>query len=111
MKLDAPWRSLLIASLTMTVQNGVLLTFPVVYVTLLEEFHWGRGQGAGIFAVTTLVVSAAGPLFGYPLDTIGPQRQGSGQSCTDPAACALASAVLVAGPGPPDLRPRLPDTA
>lgn len=74
MKLDAPWRSLLIASLTMTVQNGVLLTFPVVYVALLEEFHWGRGQGAGIFAVTTLVIGLAGPLVGYLLDTVGPRR-------------------------------------
>jgi MFS family permease len=74
MTLDAPWRSLLIASLTMTVQNGVLLTFPVVYVALLEEFRWGRGQGAGIFAVTTLVIGLAGPLVGYLLDTVGPRR-------------------------------------
>ncbi len=73
-KLSAAWTSLLIAGLTMTVQNGVLLTFPVVYVALLEEFRWGRGEAAGIYSVTTLMIGLGGPLTGFLLDRFGPRR-------------------------------------
>ncbi len=73
-RLSAAWTSLLIAGLTMTVQNGVLLTFPVVYVALLEEFGWGRGEAAGIYSVTTLTTGLGGPLAGFLLDRFGPRR-------------------------------------
>jgi MFS family permease len=73
-RLSAPWKSLLIAGLTMTVQNGVLLTFPVVYVALLEEFRWGRGEAAGIYSVATLMIGLGGPLTGFLLDRFGPRR-------------------------------------
>ncbi|MBI2000969.1 MAG: MFS transporter [candidate division NC10 bacterium] len=73
-RLSAAWRSLLIAGLTMTVQNGALLTFPVVYVALLEEFRWGRGEAAGIYSVATLMIGLGGPLTGFLLDRFGPRR-------------------------------------
>ena len=73
-RLSAAWQSLVIAGLTMTVQNGVLLTFPVVYVALLEEFGWGRGEAAGIYSVTTLMIGLGGPLTGFLLDRFGPRR-------------------------------------
>jgi MFS family permease len=73
-ELSAGWRSLVIAGLTMTVQNGVLLTFPVVYVALLEEFGWGRGEAAGIYSVATLMIGLGGPLTGFLLDRFGPRR-------------------------------------
>ncbi len=73
-RLSAAWKSLLIAGLTMTVQNGVLLTFPVVYVALLEEFGWGRGEVAGIYSLTTLVIGLTSPLAGFLLDRFGPRR-------------------------------------
>jgi MFS family permease len=73
-RLSTAWQSLLIAGLTMTVQNGVLLTFPLVYVALLEEFGWGRGEAAGIYSVTTLTIGLGGPLAGFLLDRFGPRR-------------------------------------
>lgn len=73
-RLSAAWKSLLIAGLTMTVQNGALLTFPVVYVALLEEFGWGRGEAAGIYSVATLMIGLGGPLTGFLLDRFGPRR-------------------------------------
>ena len=73
-RLSAAWKSLLIAGLTMTVQNGALLTFPVVYVALLEEFRWGRGEAAGIYSVATLMIGLGGPLTGFLLDRFGPRR-------------------------------------
>jgi MFS family permease len=58
----------------MRVQNGVLLTFPVVYVALLEEFRWGRGEVAGVYSVANLMMGLGGPLTGYLLDRFGPRR-------------------------------------
>ena len=73
-RIPAARKSLVIAGFTMTVQNGVLLTFPVVYVALLEEFGWGRGKAAGIYSMTTLMIGVGSPLAGFLLDRFGPRR-------------------------------------
>jgi len=91
-RLSAAWKSLVIAGLTMTVQNGVLLTFPVVYVALLEDFGWGRGEAAGIYSVTTLVIGLTSPLAGFLLDRFGPRRLFVGGALVTAAGMAAASA-------------------
>ncbi len=90
-RLSAAWKSLLIAGLTMTVQNGVLLTFPVIYVALLEEFGWGRGEAAGMYSVTTLMIGLGGPLTGLLLDRFGPRRLFVGGALVTAGGMAAAS--------------------
>lgn len=90
-RLAAGWKNLLIAGLTMTVQNGVLLTFPVVYVALLEEFGWGRGEAAGIYSVATLMIGLGGPLTGSLLDRFGPRRLFVGGALVTAGGMALTS--------------------
>ncbi len=75
----------------MTVQNGVLLTFPVVYVALLEEFGWGRGEAAGIYSVTTLTIGLTSPLAGFLLDRFGPRRLFVGGSLVTAGGMAATS--------------------
>jgi len=90
-RLPAAWKSLIIAGLTMTVQNGVLLTFPLIYVDFLEEFGWGRGEAAGIYSVTTVMIGLAGPLTGLLLDRFGPRRLFVGGALVTAAGMAAAS--------------------
>jgi MFS family permease len=91
-RLSAAWKSLVIAGLTMTVQNGVLLTFPVVYVALLDEFGWRRGEVAGIFSVTTLMIGLTSPLAGFLLDRFGPRRLFVGGALVTAGGMAATSA-------------------
>jgi MFS family permease len=72
--LSPAWRSLGIAALTLTAQNGIFSVFPVLYVALLDEFPWGRAEAAGIQSTAVLLLGLATPATGLMLDRFGPQR-------------------------------------
>jgi len=53
--------------------RGILGSFGVLYVALLEEFRWSHGAGAGIASVNSLIYALSSPLIGWSLDRLGPR--------------------------------------
>jgi MFS family permease len=53
---------------------GVRSSFSVFYVALLEEFHWSRGESAGVQSVAMLTYTFIAPLVGGLIDRLGPAR-------------------------------------
>jgi MFS family permease len=53
---------------------GVRSSFSVFYVALLEEFHWSRGESAGVQAMAMLTYTFIAPLVGGLIDRLGPRR-------------------------------------
>lgn len=71
--------------LTLTFGFGLRYSFSVFYVTLFEEFGWGRAETAGIYSIHRLVYAALAPVAGILVDRWGPRR-------LMPAALALVAA-------------------
>jgi len=53
---------------------GVRSSFSVFYVALLEEFHWSRGESAGVQSMAMLTYTFVAPLVGGLIDRLGPRR-------------------------------------
>jgi MFS transporter, OFA family, oxalate/formate antiporter len=53
---------------------GVRSSFSVFYVALLEEFHWSRGESAGVQSMSMLTYTFIAPLVGGLIDRFGPRR-------------------------------------
>jgi len=53
---------------------GVRSSFSVFYVALLEEFHWSRGESAGVQSMAMLTYTFIAPLVGGLIDRLGPRR-------------------------------------
>ncbi len=70
---QARW-SLVIAALTLTVQNGIVMAFAVLYLPLIGEFGGSRAEVAGVQSTVFLLGGASAPLIGYALDRLGPRR-------------------------------------
>ena len=70
----SPW--LLIASvwLTLGVTFGLMFSFSVFLVPLLEEFRWSRGLAAGAFSLSAVVQGLLSPAIGTLSDRFGPRR-------------------------------------
>lgn len=67
-------RPLVIAAVTLAVQNGVMMSFAVLYLPLLEEFHASRGEVAAVQSVVLLLGGFGSPLVGWAFDRLGPRR-------------------------------------
>lgn len=63
-----------IAALTLTVQNGVLIAFAVLYLPMVEEFGSSRAAFAAVQSAVLLLGGFTGPLIGYAFDRLGPRR-------------------------------------
>ncbi|MBI4609616.1 MAG: MFS transporter [Candidatus Rokubacteria bacterium] len=68
----ARW-SLAIAALTLTVQNGIVMAFAVLYLPLVGEFGGSRAEVAAVQSTVFLLGGVAAPLIGYALDRLGPR--------------------------------------
>ena len=53
---------------------GIRTSFSVFYVVLLEEFHWTRGESAGVQSVAMLTYTVIAPVVGGLIDRLGPRR-------------------------------------
>jgi MFS family permease len=53
---------------------GVRSSFSVFYVALLEEFHWSRGEAAGVQSMAMLTYTFIAPVVGGLIDRLGPRR-------------------------------------
>jgi MFS family permease len=66
-------RSIVIAALTLTVQNGIVMAFGVLYLPLVGEFGGSRAEVAAIQSLALLLGGFSGPPIGYLLDRLGPR--------------------------------------
>ena len=88
----ARW-SLAIAALTLTVQNGIVIAFAVLYLPLVGEFGGSRAEVAAVQSTVFLLGGVGAPLVGYALDRLGPRRLFQGGAVL--AALGLLAATQV----------------
>ena len=69
------WKLVGISALVMALVSGPIWNGVGVWVKALElQFGWSRTQLTGAFSLTQLEGSILGPLMGYFIDRLGPQR-------------------------------------
>lgn len=68
------WAVVASTFLALTVTYGVYYSFSVFFVSMLEQFGWGRGATAGVFSVHVLVIGLTGVVSGRLIDRFGPSR-------------------------------------
>jgi MFS family permease len=74
---------------TLAVQNGVLGSFAVLYLPLIDEFGGSRAEVATVQSAALLLAGVTGPLVGAAFDRLGPR-------VLFQASAVLAAAALVA---------------
>ena len=57
----------------MVFMRGVMVSFSVFYVALLEEFQWSHGTVASIASANAFVYALTSPLIGWAFDRFGPR--------------------------------------
>jgi len=57
----------------MFLMRGIVGSFGVFYVALLEDFGWSSGIIASIASVNALVYAISSPLIGWAFDRLGPR--------------------------------------
>jgi len=60
--------------LTVGVTFGLMFSFSVFLVPLLEEYRWSRGLAAGAFSLSAVVQGLLSPVIGTLVDRFGPRR-------------------------------------
>jgi len=71
------WGWIIVAcSLTtyMIVWGGVWYSFSVFYNIFVRDYHWGKGETAGVFSLCVSLVFVSGPIVGRIFDRYGPKR-------------------------------------
>ena len=68
------WIIVAVGMISMTFWFGIRTSFSVFYVPLLEEFHWNRGESAGVQSVALLTYTFLAPVVGGLIDRFGPRR-------------------------------------
>jgi MFS family permease len=70
----SPWLLIITVWLTLGVTFGLMFSFSVFLVPLLEEFGWSRGLAAGAFSLSAVVQGLLSPAIGALVDRFGPRR-------------------------------------
>ena len=70
----SPWLLLATVWLTLGITFGLMFSFSVFLVPLLEEFGWSRGLAAGAFSLSAVVQGLLSPAIGTLVDRFGPRR-------------------------------------
>jgi MFS family permease len=70
----SPWLLIVTVWLTLGVTFGLMFSFSVFLVPLLEEFRWSRGLAAGAFSLSAVVQGLISPAVGTLVDRFGPRR-------------------------------------
>lgn len=82
-----------IAALTMAIQNGIVISFAVLYLPLIQEFGASRADVAAVQSAVLLLGGFGGPAIGYALDRFGPRRLFQGGALLAALGFALAARV------------------
>lgn len=75
----------------MVVWGGIWYSFSVFYSIFVSEFSWGKGEVAGVFSLSIILVFVSGPFVGALLDRYGPRKVLPG------AALLLGASLLLCG--------------
>jgi MFS family permease len=67
------WVIIGVSFLTLFLALGIRFSFGVVYVALLKEYGWGRGETAGAFSLAMLTNGLFGMVSGDLIDRFGPR--------------------------------------
>jgi MFS family permease len=70
----SPWVLISTVWLALGVTFGLMFSFSVFLVPLLEEFRWSRGLAAGAFSLSAVVQGLLSPAIGWLVDRFGPKR-------------------------------------
>ena len=68
------WIIVAVALISMAVWFGIRTSFSVFYVAILEEFHWNRGDTAGVQSLALIFYAIMAPIIGGLIDRFGPGR-------------------------------------
>lgn len=68
------WIIVGVALVSMAFWFGIRTTFSVLYVALLEDFSWSRGEAAGVYSMALVIYMIMSPLVGGLIDRFGPRR-------------------------------------
>jgi MFS family permease len=68
------WIIVAVALISMAIWFGIRTSFSVFYVAILEEFHWNRGDTAGVQSLALIFYSIMAPIVGGLIDRFGPSR-------------------------------------
>lgn len=68
------WIIVAVAMVSMAFWLGIRSSFSVIYVALLEEFHWTRAGSAGVQSMALITYTLLAPLVGTLIDRWGPRR-------------------------------------
>ncbi len=77
----------------MAIQNGIVMSFAVLYLPLVREFGASRAEVASLQSAVLLLGGFGGPLIGHALDRLGPRRLFQGGALLAALGLALASRV------------------
>ena len=89
----SPWLLITTLWLTLGVAFGLMFSFSVFLVPLLEEFGWSRGLAAGAFSLSMIVQGVLSPVIGTLVDRLGPRRVILGGAVVTGLACVLGSLI------------------
>ncbi|MBM4442341.1 MAG: MFS transporter [Candidatus Rokubacteria bacterium] len=91
--MTSPWAMIATVWLMLGVAFGVMFSFPVFLVPLLEEFRWSRGVAAGAFSLSAIVQGVLSPVVGALTDRLGPRKVILGGVGLLGVSCLLGSRI------------------
>ncbi|HEX3175586.1 MAG TPA: MFS transporter [Methylomirabilota bacterium] len=89
----SPWLVVVTVWLTLGVTFGLMFSFSVFLVPLLEEFGWSRGLAAGAFSLSAVVQGLLSPAIGALVDRFGARRLILGGVVALGVSCLLGSRI------------------
>ena len=68
------WVVVGLAIVSMSYWFGLRTTFSLFFVALIDHFHWGRAETAGVQSVAMIAYTVTAPVIGILVDRIGPRK-------------------------------------
>jgi MFS family permease len=68
------WMIVGISFINLAASFGLILSFSIFFVAILEEFSWSRASIAGAFSVSTLLFGISSGFMGRLIDRFGPRK-------------------------------------
>jgi len=64
----------IVSFLNIAISQGIHQSFPLFYVSMLDDFGWSRAATAAVFSLSMFITGSSGPLVGFGLQTLGARR-------------------------------------